>query len=162
MFNLIPWGKKTSKDDERMLTAAKSHPPASLQEEFDTMFDRFLNRWPFPWSEGLTPRSWDLDLEEREEELVVKAEVPGFEPEEIDVQISGQMLTIKAEKKHERKTNGKENVYEERSYRCYHQSVQLPVGAKPDQVDAKYRNGILELHIPRSEETRLKRIPVKA
>ncbi len=94
--------------------------------------------------------------------MVVRAEVPGFEPGEVDVQVSGNLLTVKAEKKEEKKGKDGDGRYEERRYRTFHQSVTLPPGTDPGKIEARYKNGLLEVHVPKSEQAKGKRIPVKA
>ncbi len=162
MFGLIPW-KKRSKERGRELVPYKGHPLAELRDEFDSLFDRFLSRWPEPFGAGFGGGGfWPLDMEDNDQEVVVKAEVPGFEPGELDVQVSGNLLTVRAEKKEERKGKGGNGHYEEQRYRTFHRSVTLPPGTNPDQIEARYHSGVLEVHVPKSEEAKGKRIPVKA
>jgi HSP20 family protein len=161
MFSLTPW-KKSKEIHEGELVPHKSHPLAQLRDEFDQLFDRFLTRWAEPFGEGPgLDRPWALDLEEGDQEVVVKAEVPGFEPNDLDVQVSGNVLTVKAEHKEEK--NGKEGNggYAKQCYRSFRRSVSLPPGTDPDRIEAHYKNGLLEVHLPRSEHARGKRIPVK-
>jgi HSP20 family protein len=162
MFNLIPWSEK-GKAKSRDLAPYQGHPLAELRNEFDSLFDRFLTRWAEPFGEefGLG-RFWATDMEENDREVVVKAEVPGFEPDELDVQVSGNVLTVKAEKKNERKRKEGNGQYEERRYRNFRQRVMLPPGTDPDKIEARCKNGLLEVHVPKSAEARGKRIPVKA
>jgi HSP20 family protein len=147
MFSLIPWRKK-------------EQPIARLRGEFESLFDRFLSRWPAPFdAEYGFDTLWGLDVEDRDNEILVRAEVPGFEAEELDVQLSNRILTIKAKKKLESKNNGNGSTEE---YRSYHRSVTVPEGIKADGIEAKYRNGVLEIRLPKTEEARPKRIPVQA
>ncbi|HXG12049.1 MAG TPA: Hsp20/alpha crystallin family protein [Gemmataceae bacterium] len=161
MFNLIPWRKKEKKSDQ--LVPHKEHPLEQLREEFDALFDRFLSRWvePFGMDFGLS-RFWGFDLEEKDDEVVIRAEVPGFEPGDLDVQLSGNLLTIKAEKKEETKGKRGDGRYEEQRYRTFRRTVTLPRGIDPSKIEARYHNGLLEVHVPRSEQARPKRITVKA
>jgi HSP20 family protein len=159
MLNLIPWKKK---EKNRELVPRKSHPLAELRDEFDTLFDRFLSRWAAPFSEELgLGRFWALDVEEGDQEVVVKAEAPGFEPDDLDVQVSGNLLTVKAEKKEHKKGKEGNGRYEERRYRTFHRTVSLPPGADPARIEARYKNGLLEVYVPKSEEAKGKRIPVE-
>lgn len=146
MFSLIPWRKK-------------DQPIARLRDEFEALLDRFLSRWPAPFDAdyGLDTL-WGLDVEDRDNEIFVRAEVPGFEANELDVQLGDRLLTIKAEKK----TEGKEGNGSTKEYCSYHRSITLPEGIKAEGIEAKYRNGVLELHLPKSEEAKPKRIPVQA
>lgn len=147
MFSLIPWRKKEQQ---------KQHPIARLRDEFEALFDRFLSRWPVPFDADYGfDTLWGLDVEDRDNEIFVRAEIPGFEVNELDVQLGDRLLTIKAEKK----TEGKGSAAE---YRSYHRSITLPEGIKTEGIEAKYRNGVLELHLPKSEKAKPKRIPVQA
>jgi HSP20 family protein len=161
MFNLIPW-KRKSKEKSRELAPYPGHPLAQLRDEFDSLFDRFLSRWAEPFGDLIPSRFGGLDVEDGDQEMVVRAEVPGFEPGEVDVQVSGNVLTVKAEKKEEKKGKNGDGHYEERRYRTFHRSVTLPPGTEPDKIDARYKNGLLEVHVPKSEQAKGKRIPVKA
>ena len=77
-------------------------PLARLRDEFEMIFDRILNRWPTPFESDVDlDRLWDLQFVDGENEAIVRAEVPGFEVDEFDVQVAGSVLTIKAEKKQE-------------------------------------------------------------
>jgi HSP20 family protein len=160
MFDLMPWKKATAKNRE--LAPYQSSPVAQLRDEFDSLFDRFLARWAEPFEEASRGRFWAADVEDNDQEVVVKAEVPGFEPGELDVQVSGNVLTVKAEKKEERKSKEGNGHYEEQRFRTFHRSVTLPAGINPDQVEAHCKNGLLEIHVPKSEQAKGKRIQVKA
>ena len=89
----------------------------------------------------------------------VKAEAPGFEAEDLEVSVSGNLLTIKADKKRETTEKKGDGSFEERHLE---RVVTLPAGADPDKVEAKYHNGILEVHLAKTEDAKRKRIPVKA
>lgn len=159
MFNLMPWRKKESESASLEQTR---NPVVRLRDEIDTLFDRFMSGWS--GSTGLEPvfgRSWGFDLIDGEDEVTVKAELPGFEAGDLDVQAAGQMLTIKAEKRREGKKEGNGNVHE-RSYTSFRRSVPLPAGADPEKIEATYRNGVLEVHVPKSEQAKGKRIAVNS
>jgi HSP20 family protein len=137
------------------LAARGEHPLERLHRDFDTLFGRL-------WGGALAPfdpemesamRVWDFDVKENDKEIVVRAEVPGFEEKELDVQLNNGVLTIKGEK--EQKDDGREE------YRSFYRSVTLPDGINADKAQATYRNGVLELHIPRAEGTQPKHIQVQ-
>jgi len=100
---------------------------------------------------------WGLEMEELENEVVVRAEVPGFEMNEIEVTLRDNILTIRAEHK-EAKEEGAAEPRRERMER----SVTLPAGIEPEQITATYRNGVLEVHVPRAAAAMPRRIEVKA
>jgi len=125
-----------------------------FQDVFDSFFDRMMRHWAGPLAPergGL--RFWDFDVSENEKELVVRAELPGFEPDDIDIRANDNSLTIQAEKKSEGE--------QEEAYRSFYRSVTLPAGIDTEKVQASYRNGVLELHLPRSEEAQPRRIKVQ-
>jgi HSP20 family protein len=151
MANVIPWRKSQTEQ-----------PLVKLRDECDALFDRFFSRLPTLMdTENDVDRFWELEVDDRNNEVVVRAEVPGFEADELDVQLDGTMLVIKAEKKQESKGSGNGHTTE-RSYRAYYRSVTLPQGVNADGISAKYRNGVLEIHVPTSEESKAKRISVQA
>jgi len=160
MFNLMPW--KKNKEKARELVSQQNHPLAELRDEFDALFDRFLGHGlePFGDKDGLG--SWALDVEEGDQEVVVRAEAPGFEPGELDVQVSGNLLTVKAEKKEHKQDKEGKGRYEEQRHRKFYQTMTLPSGIDPSKIEARYKNGLLEVHVPRSEEARAKRISIQA
>ena len=162
MFSLVPW-RKRSNEESRALAPAGRHPLAQLRQEFDRLFDRFLSEWPAPLGpEFGLDRPWGLDVEERDQEVVVKAELPGFEAGDLDVQMSGNTLTVRAERKHESKEEKGDGRHEEHGYSRVYRTVTLPPGCDREKIEARYRNGVLEVHVPRTEEARGKRIPVQA
>jgi HSP20 family protein len=141
--------------------SANQQPLARLQDEFESLFDRVLGGLPTPFDDDelLDERMWGLDIEERDNEVVVRADVPGFEPDELDVQLTGRLLTVKAE--HEQTKEEKDAKRVERSFRSFYRTVSLPEDVKSDQVQAKYKNGVLEIHVPKSEGARPKRIAIE-
>jgi HSP20 family protein len=138
------------------------HPLARLRAEMDSLFDRFFTGWPTfaNWGANFeNPRG--LDVEENQKEILIRAEAPGFEPNDFDVHVSGNMLTIKAEHKEEESKTDEGFRYSERSFSSFQRSVPLSTPVDGDKVDAHYRNGVLELRLPRTENVEKRRIAVK-
>jgi len=159
MFNLIPW--KKNKDKGRELVRHQGHPLTSLRDGFDALFDRFLTRWSEPFSDEFGSHRFPaLDVEDNDQEVVFKAEVPGFKPGEVNVQVSGNLLTVKAEHKEENK--GKEGNGHYQEHRTFQRNVTLPSGTEPDKIEALYKNGLLQVRVPKSEKAKGIRVPVKA
>jgi len=150
MFGLIPWRRGEGK-----LAPRGEYPLSQLRNEFNTLFDQFFNGWGSDVGNG---HGWALDLEDRGKEVLVKAEAPGFEAGEFDVRVSGDVLTIHAHHKEESGDKDNPRTVE----RHLERSVMLPTGVDTDKVDASYRNGVLELHLPKNETVQPKRITVKA
>lgn len=93
--------------------------------------------------------------------MVVKAELPGMGKEEIEVTVSGDVVTIKGEKKKEEEVKEKDYYRRERSYGSFARSVQLPCEVKGDEIKANFKDGVLEIRCPKSEEAKKKSISVK-
>jgi HSP20 family protein len=155
MFSLIPWKKRrdeignvSAEPVERQLTR--------LRDEFDSVVSRFWDEWPSLGGDWLN-RGWGLDVDENDREYLVRSEAPGFDAGDFDVQVSGDQLRIRAEHKVEQEEEGGSAYHHGTFYR----SLPLPLGVEPDKIEARYRNGILELHLPKGEESRGKRIAVK-
>jgi len=154
MFALMPWTKRKT----ALLPRAET-PFRWMPEEFEKLFARFTTTWPVME----TPEyPWGLTLEEKEKEVVVRAELPGFEPEEVKVEVAGELLTVEAEHKEpaEEKAEKKEkNV--KRAYAHVKRVITLPPDVELEKVEAVYRNGVLEVHLPRKPEAVGRRIEVK-
>jgi HSP20 family protein len=91
----------------------------------------------------------------------VKAEVPGLEPKDIDISLSDGLLTIKGEKKQEREEKEENYHLVERSYGSFARSIRLPNEVQSDKIDASYKNGVLKIVLPKSEEAKKKEIKIK-
>jgi len=138
------------------------HRLGRLRDEMDSLFDHFFDRWLAPMEWDREPRTiWDVDVEEEDKEVVVRAEAPGFEPEDFNLHVTGNTLTIQAEKKHEAEEKRGEVRYRERSYGRFQRAIPLPAAVHADKAQARYHSGILEIHLPRTEEAQRKRIEVK-
>jgi HSP20 family protein len=125
-----------------------------FRRRFDELFDRMWGDFLTPYEEGWGGQPMrGLDVQEGDKEVVVRADMPGFEDKEIDLHVADNMLTIKAEK--QQKHDGEEH------FRRFYHSFSLPAGADPDKIQASYHNGVLELHIPRPESARPKRIALQ-
>jgi len=131
-----------------------------MRREMDRLWDSFFERRPTKIEEQgeFLPA---LDLAETDNELVVKCEVPGLEPKDIVISLSDGMLTIKGEKKQEREEKEVDYHLVERSYGAFTRSIQLPKEIQGDKINASYKNGILKVTLPKSEEAKKKEIKIK-
>jgi HSP20 family protein len=134
-----------------------------LRNEFNRVFDRFFG-WPAAWEEG-GPEwrgqdwHWGLDLDETDSNVVVRAEAPGFEPQDFDIQVRGDQLTLCACKKAE--TEEEARGFREWRQHEFYRSVTLPAAIDADKVDAQYKNGVLTITMRKTEESKGRRIEVK-
>jgi len=156
MFALMPWRTR-----ETALLPRTETPFGWMPEEFEKLFTRFLPtlpvmetpEWAYPWR---------VTTEGKEKEVVVRFELPGFAPEEVKVEVLGELLTVEAEHKEPvEKEEEKEKGKVERGYAHVKRMVTLPPELELEKVEAIYRNGVLEVHLPRKPEVVGRRIEVK-
>jgi HSP20 family protein len=141
-------------------------PLRQFRDEFDRMFDRFLGSWsggrPFGWPSreaGQASDYWGFDFDETDKDVVVRAEAPGFEPGDFDLQVRGNQLVLSGH--HREETTEKDQPARAWSEREICRSVTLPAEVDAEKVDAQYRNGVLTITLPKSTPTSSRRINVK-
>ena len=99
-----------------------------------------------------------VEFDENDKEYVMTADLPGFDPDDLDVKVSGNVLTVKAE--HKEETNGDQGRLHR--FGRFYESFTLPTGVKADAIDARYHSGVLEVHVPKDDSAPSKRIEVNA
>ncbi len=102
-----------------------------------------------------------VDVKETADQIVVKAEVPGIDAKDINISVTGDVLTIKGEKKSEREEKDENYHVVERSYGSFSRSLVLPAAADLDKIEAKYDKGVLTVTCPKKEEVKPKAIEIK-
>ena len=132
-----------------------------MRKEMDRLWDSFFEGGLRRRTEGAVEWLPSLDIAETKNELVVKCEIPGMDPKDIDISLSDGMLTIKGEKKQEREEKEADYHLVERSYGAFTRSVQLPKEVQSDKISAFYKNGVLKITLPKSEEVQKKEIKIK-
>jgi HSP20 family protein len=132
---------------------------ARLEREMEEMFGR-LPAWPW----GESERGWApaVDMIDRKDEIVLRADLPGLSEKDVEVTVQDSTLTIKGERKAETEEKKDDYYYCERSYGTFMRSLTLPTGVDPDKIKATFRNGVLEVHLPKAPEAKGKKIEVKA
>lgn len=132
---------------------------ADIQTEMDRLFDTFFGR---PVQVGPGDRVWApvVDMYETKDELVVSAEVPGVNEKEVQVSITGDVLTIKGERNQE--TEMKEESYYrlERFFGKFERNIPIPIPVESNKVKATCKNGVLEIHLPKTEAVKPKEIKI--
>lgn len=103
-----------------------------------------------------------VDVSETGDRIVIKAEVPGIEVKDIDISLSGDVLTIKGEKKSEREETKEDYHLVERSSGSFFRSLKLPAAVEVDKIEARYEKGVLTVTCPKKEEVKPKTIEIKA
>ena len=133
----------------------------SLRSAMDRLFDDSLIR-PEAW---VSPSQWTdppVDVYETKDDVVVKATLAGLKPEDTDITITGNTLTIRGESKEEKEVKEEDYIRRERRYGSFSRAITLPEGLEGDKAEAAFENGMLTLRIPKSEESKPKTIKVRA
>ncbi|CUI01785.1 Hsp20/alpha crystallin family protein [Leisingera aquaemixtae] len=164
--DLIPWGRYKNKTPANE-NADSSNPLASLQRDINNVFEDFWDRIENGWNGRTSPVGMfgpSTDVAETEDSVEIAVELPGMSEDDIDIALSGDVLTIRGEKKIEREEKRKGVYMSERSYGAFYRTIPLPPGVDTDKADAQFKRGVLTVTLPKSEEaqSRIKRIPVKA
>lgn len=158
-------------DDKQEIAVKKStderknelQRPSSTLEDMERMFDDFFQRRFF--APSWMPRvkfpefadvSTSVDMFEEGDELIIKAEIPGMNKEEISIDFSGDAVTISGEKKSEERTERKDYYRVERSFGSFSRKLRLPVEIRIDDTHATFKDGVLEIRMPKSEAEKQK------
>ncbi len=130
-----------------------------LRSEMDRLFDTMLGRYPRERAEGL----WSplVDVEETKDNIIARVELPGMKKDEIKVTLINNMLTVSGERKHASEEKGKTYYRIERAYGKFQRTVELPTEVVAEKAKATYKDGILELVIPKSEKAKEKEIAIE-
>jgi len=153
-MNLVPW--KSSENWMDQFVSLED-----LQNEMNRLFN-------YPAQKPLIKRSgqWDklwapaVDIHDTKDVLTFKADIPGLTKDQIDVSVDNNVLTIKGEKSEEKEETKKNIVRSERHYGSFQRSFTLPTGIDSTKVNAAYKDGVLEVSIPKKEEAKAKQIKV--
>jgi HSP20 family protein len=134
----------------------------SLRQAMDRLFeDAFVRPTSWPgWTGG--EQALALDLYETDEHCVIKAAIPGVRPEDVEVTVQGNVLTIRGHSESEDEQKKGSYHLRERRYGSFFRQLQLPVSVDTDKAEAKFDNGILTLRLPKTEDARERRIQVTA
>jgi HSP20 family protein len=166
---------KQAKSENQGALARRSHGaglPARLDRDIESFFEDLFDderggmfrlprlfRRRFPAL--VEPSPAKLDVYQTDDEVVVKAEMPGLASEDIDITVSGSTLTIKGEKKREEKVEEDDYTRTERSFGMISRSIELPCEIAAERVSAKMAHGVLEVHAPKTEGSKRKPVKVK-
>jgi HSP20 family protein len=164
---------QTAARDPRAVSAREWRPFMGLRREIDRLFEDFDHGgWGFPFRRSLLdfePR-WPgetapaVDVAEKDRAYEIAAELPGIDPNNIEVKLANGVLTIKGEKKQETEEKKKNYYVSERRYGSFERSFQVPDGVDAEKIEASFNKGVLTLTLPKSAEAQksVKTIAVKA
>ena len=162
-FNLpMPFGRST-----RLARAGSDDPFTSFRREMDRLFEDFNRGWAVPTTFGtiefLSPK---VNIAETDKGLEVTADLPGIDQKDIEISLSDDVLTLKAEHKAEKEEKDEKKQYYlvERSFGKFMRSFELPFEADTDKVEASFDKGVLKISVPRSTlpEKQVKKITIKS
>jgi HSP20 family protein len=134
-------------------------PFTSLQEEMNELRTRLLGDGGEGWFAGAMVPA--LDMSESDSSIDVRMDLPGITAKDIDIQVSGNVLTVTGKREEEKEEKGKTFHRVERRYGDFSRSVTLPCAVDEDKVAAEYRDGVLSIKLPKTEESKAHKIKVK-
>jgi len=150
MSNLIRW-----EPAREMMT---------LREAMDRLFDDAFTR-PLGFGNGHDGSVWSVpavDMYQTDDEVVVKASLPGIKADEVQINVTGDVLTIKGETKQKDDVNEKAYHIREQRWGMFERSIALPTSVKADKARADFENGLVTITLPKAEEVKPKSITIKA
>jgi HSP20 family protein len=130
----------------------------TLQDQVNRLFGDVLDQTRE--ESNLTSWAPAVDIHETEHELIVEADLPGVDPKDLDIRVENNLLTIRGERKFEKKVNEDNYLRVERAYGSFSRSFSLANTVNPEAIQADYQNGVLTLNIPKREEAKPKQIKV--
>lgn len=163
--SLLPWRRRSENQAPSLFRNDNGDPFLTLHREVNRLFDDAFRNF------GVGPlRDWfaleggwpSLEVSDEKKEVRITAEVPGMEEKDIEILLSDGVLTLKGEKRSE--TEDKEKQYSERYYGRFERRIPIDYEIEEDKVEAKFKNGVLTITLPKSEkeQSKVKRIAVKS
>ncbi len=160
--DLLPWNRENKievlREDEEPINAL-----LNMQNELDQMFENFFNR-PFglrsygDFEPVFTPK---VDIAETDKEIVITADIPGLEADDVEISLANRVLTILGEKKSEKEEKGRYFHRKERSYGAFRRDIPLPAEVDENKVEAVFKNGVLKVSAPKTAASIARRISVR-
>ena len=162
LTDLIPWSGSRRGGALRQ----GSDPMRGLQSELNRVFEDFFRGLDMPGlasSDLSVARMPDIDVQDTGNAIEIRAELPGMSEDDVELSLSDGALVIRGDKVQERKKEDQGYVLRERAFGHIERAVPLPEGVDPDRAEASFRNGVLTVTIPKTEQARasMKRIDVR-
>jgi HSP20 family protein len=146
------------KNGEKPIARAVEPSLHEMRTVMDRMFEKFLPAWSGFWPVLAPEWRWGFDVDDQADAITVRAEAPGFDAKDFDVQVGGNQLVIRAA--HKVETEKKEERYY-RDEREFYRAVTIPQGIDVEHVDARYENGVLMVKLPKTEEAKTHKVAVR-
>lgn len=154
------------------MTMEKSRPRRNMipwrpfrgLDEWQRRLEDFWPLWPSLRLSPFETGDWmpAIDMYEKDDKYMVKAELPGMSEEDVDISVAGDRLTIKGEKKSEKEVNEEHYYRNERSYGSFFRIIDLPPDTDNEKIEANFDSGVLEVTIPKTVAAKHKKVPVSA
>lgn len=130
---------------------------SDLQTDLNRVFNRSLTK-SNAWERGFSP---SIELQDENDHFLVSADVPGLKKEDLNISVEGNLLTLQGERKIQQEKKEKGYQYSEKFYGKFTRVVELPTEIQADKVKAAYKDGVLEITLPKSENAKPKKIDVE-
>jgi len=142
---------------------APAWPLRRLRSEMDRLFEDPFGAWLAPDPEDVFTAAWipAVSVSEGKNHLIVKAELPGMKRDELEVYMSGENLIVSGERKSESEEKTAKTYRSERYFGRFHRSIPLPVPVNAANIEAHYRDGILTITLPKTEEAKRKHVEIR-
>jgi len=131
-----------------------------LREELDRPFGRAILTTK-PWGNGKTFFAPDVDVQDEKDRVIVKADIPGIKKEDLAITVKDDLLTLKGERKEAQEKKEKDYFYSERFEGSFVRTIGLPSAVKAADVKAAYKDGVLEITLPKDENAKPKEVKVQ-
>lgn len=131
-----------------------------LRHRFNSLFDDFFAPGRLAADTALTNWNPSVDIFEKDDQLVISAELPGVDKKDIAVDVKGRVLTLKGERSMENEVKEEHTYRRERAYGRFERAFTLPIEINPDAISAEYKDGVLRITVPKPEEHKAKQITV--
>ncbi len=152
------WGKRDARSAARW--EPFNDPFENLRHEMNRIFDAFFKEWHLAPASFFRDRWGDftphLDMVEKEDEIEIKAELPGLSEKDVEISLSEGVLTLKGEKRREERRERNGLQYCECAYGEFHREIRLPCAVQDDKAEAAFKNGVLVIRVPKAAEARSK------
>jgi HSP20 family protein len=129
-----------------------------LSRLFESRFPRVFEEWPFEENEAFYPL---LESYVKNGNLVVRADLPGIDPKDVEISVLGNVLIIKGERRGKKEVKREDYIRREISYGSFERRMTLPEGTATDKIKASFKNGVVEISMPAAKELGAKKIPLE-
>ena len=131
---------------------------SDLQTDLNRVFFRSLGKRDDGWTKGFQPH---IEVREETGQYILQADVPGLKKEDFSISVEGNTMTLKGERKQVKEQKEKGSYYSERVYGAFVRTMDFPTEIQADKVRATYKDGVLEVNLPKSESSKAKEIAVE-